>query len=88
MDCLKVLTYSENQTIGVFHSSKGTTDSYNRLYSTIMINNSWNLISKLSDRGSQGSLFIIPNSKAILVSYELENHEHGNTIALRYYENY
>jgi hypothetical protein len=85
MDCLKVLEYSNNQTLGIFHSSKGTTDSYNRLYSGIMIDGQWNVISKLSDRGSQGSLFIIPNSKAILVSYELENHEHGNTIALRYY---
>ena len=23
-----------------------------------------------------------------LIAYELENHEHGNTFALRYYENY
>ncbi len=59
MDCLKILNLANKVQIGVYHSSKGYSDSYNRLYFTVYDNllNKWKTYSKLSDRGSQGTLF-------------------------------
>ena len=47
----------------------------------------WKNQKKLSERGSQGTIFLIDGKDFILVSYELENHEKGNTLAIRFYEN-
>ncbi len=35
MDCLKAVYLANQSKLGVFHSSKGQTDSYNRLYAAI-----------------------------------------------------
>jgi hypothetical protein len=59
MDCLKIIFLKDKTKIGVFHSSKGYSDSYNRLYSAIFdtLTQKWKLMSKLSERGSQGTIF-------------------------------
>ncbi len=38
MDCLKIIYKQDKQKLGIFHSSKGQSDSYNRLYATIQPN--------------------------------------------------
>lgn len=37
MDCLKIIYREDKSKMGVFHSSKGQSDSYNRLYATLQL---------------------------------------------------
>lgn len=87
MDCLKVF-YFQGRQVGVFHSSKEQQGSgYNAVYSAEWVEGAWQRKSKLSERGSQPTMFAVGGgSSAVLVLYELENHEKGNTIAIRYYD--
>lgn len=88
MDCLKAIKNKNNDIIGVFHSSiEQKTSGFNAIYFARQTNSVWNKISKFSERGSQGYIYEIPDTTAYLVLYELENHQKGNTIAIRFYEN-
>lgn len=70
MDCLKVINDKHNDVIGVFHSSiEQKTSGYNALYFTKQAGSVWNKVSKLSERGSQGYIYEIPDSSAYLVLY-------------------
>lgn len=79
MDCLKV-AYGKEVPIGVFHSGNITTHYSSLYYAELNTINEYGLSSgwknqkKLSDRGSQGTIFLIDGQDFILVSYELENH--------------
>ena len=94
MDCLKYVYYPSegvsNPTHGVFHSSREQSGSgYNALYYAQPQGDSWTKIAKLSSRGSQGYIQVIELPQtAYLVLYELENHEKGNTIAIRLYQDW
>ena len=60
MDCLKVInTWECPSKIGVFHSFKDYSDGYSGLYAAISTNssNKFKILTKLSDRGSQGTIF-------------------------------
>lgn len=57
MDCLKIIKKSEQQLIGVFHSSKEQQSiNYNALYLSSKTT-VWTKIVQLSQRGSQGYLY-------------------------------
>jgi hypothetical protein len=88
MDCLKAIKNKNDDVIGVFHSGiEQKTSGYNAVYFAKQTNSIWNKISKISERGSQAYIYEVPASTAYLVLYELENHQKGNTIAVRLYEN-
>lgn len=40
MDCLKIIYLQNQSKLGIFHSSKGYSDNYNRLYAAIQTNES------------------------------------------------
>ena len=88
MDCLKAIKNKNEDVIGVFHSGiEQKASGYNAVYFAKQTNSIWNKISKISERGSQAYIYEVPDSTAYLVLYELENHQKGNTIAVRLYEN-
>ena len=71
----------------MFHSGNITTHYSSLYFAEQDSSGNWVNQNKLSERGSQGTLFYIPETSYILVAYELENHERGNTLAIRFYEN-
>jgi hypothetical protein len=88
MDCLKAISNKNGQVIGVFHSiTEQISSGYNALYFARENSSVWTKGIKLSERGSQGIIYEIPDSSAYLVVYELENLLTGVTLAIRYYEN-
>ena len=92
MDCLKIAQLDNGRYISVFHSSAEQHTGYSGLYLAELEgdlkNGEWIRKGKLSERGSQGYVHFLQNTSAILVLYELENHEKGNTVAIRYYESF
>lgn len=59
MDCLKIICMQNQSKLGVFHSSKGYSDNYNRLYVALQTNENqkYSILKRLSERGSQGTIF-------------------------------
>lgn len=70
MDCLKAIKTKNDDILGVFHSSmEQKTSGYNALYYAKQTKGQWNKIVKISERGSQGYIYEIPESPAYLVLY-------------------